>query len=157
MAADYQVYYINVPIYDMSNEIYGYIVVSGYLLNEAINLEGEKRFEVVPTKNVSKINLENYMQLENQEPIFESGRCVNSIEVDAIYQTYDEAQEGSKDKSFQFFEKKAKEESYTHIDLVRDLYAYKKMKDEKLAFIRNEREQTLIEIEKSINNQKKRF
>lgn len=154
--ADYQIFYITVPINDLENKTYGYVVVSGYLLNEAVVEDGTKRYEVVPIKKVDKLNIENYTELDSQVPLFEEGRCTNSIVVDEIFQTYDEAQEGSKARSLKVFEKKAKEDSYQHIDLVRDLYAYKKMTDEKLAFIRSEREINLSEIEKSINNQKKR-
>lgn len=155
--ADYQLYYITVPISDLENKPYGYVVISGYLLNEAVIKDGSRKYEVVPVKDVTKLNIENYTELLSQIPQFEDGRCVNSIVVDEIYQMYDEAQEGSKARSLKVFEKKAKEESYARIDLVKDLYAYKKMTDEKLSIIRNEREINLSEIEKSINNQKKRF
>ena len=155
--ADYQIYYITVPINDLENKPYGYVVTSGYLLNETVIEDGSKRYEVVPVKNVDGLNIENYTELISQTPQFEDGRCVNSIVVDEIYQMYDEAQEGSKARSLKVFEKKAKEESYAHIDLVKDLYAYKKMTDEKLSIIRSDRELNLSEIEKSINNQKKRF
>lgn len=157
MAADYQIYYITVPINDLDNKEYGYVVMSGYLLNEVTRADGTKSFEVVPVKNIEALNIENYVALDSQVPEFDEGRCVNSIEVESIYQIYDEAQEAAKEKSLKVFEKCAKEKSYSKIDTVRDLYAYKRITDETLAMIKNEREITLSEIEKGINHQKKRY
>lgn len=154
MAIDYSTQYAIIPVKDEKGKIYGHIAHKAYLL-KTFTEKGKETYEIVYTKKVDEIDINNFDELETQEPIINGEACINSVVVDELYLIYDVASKMAQKKSYDDCIKSAKEECYPLIGKVRDLYEYKKIVDTKTDFLVKTRSEVLSVIEKGVNTQRK--
>lgn len=157
---DYKEVYSIIPVYDEndSESIYGYIACKSYLIKENVKINddgtSDKEYEIVYSKVIDNLNVNNYENIENQKPLFENGLCTNSVIINEIYTMFDVAKESSEIKSRNLFEQIAKNKliNPSNYSTIRDLYSLKRAIESEKSNL----ESRIIDlniIEKSINGQ----
>ena len=154
--SQYSTTYTLAIVPDEKGTPFGYIALGAYLLDEIV-IDGERKFEVVYTKKLDDLNINNYENLESQFPQFVEGKCTNSVLVDNVYDMFDIAKEAGEEESLKLFKSIAKEECHPIPSFVKDFHDLKRLEESKIAKL-SDRLVELNIIERSINNlAKKRY